>query len=165
MCKEICSLLLSRPSRGAWIEIILAANTQIEAASRPSRGAWIEIYLISEQSNRQRRSRPSRGAWIEIKNIVGAAAPTIRRAPRGARGLKCPPRYYDKLFDGRAPRGARGLKYQVLYRAWLYYCRAPRGARGLKFCLIAGSVRIRMSRPSRGAWIEMILRLRRVWLC
>ena len=33
------------------------------------------------------------------------------RTPRGVRGLKCPPKYFDKLFDlGRTPRGVRGLK-------------------------------------------------------
>ena len=33
----------SRPTRGAWIEIILCSKNQHAAESRPTRGAWIEI--------------------------------------------------------------------------------------------------------------------------
>ena len=44
MCEEICSLLLSRPSRGAWIEIIKDVQEFVKSReSRPSRGAWIEM--------------------------------------------------------------------------------------------------------------------------
>ena len=43
MCKEICSLLLSRPSRGAWIEIEFQGIMPVRGKSRPSRGAWIEM--------------------------------------------------------------------------------------------------------------------------
>ena len=35
--------------------------------------------------------------------------------------------------------------------------RAPRGARGLKFLLSVGVSAMLWSRPSRGAWIEMLL--------
>ena len=34
---------LSRPTRGAWIEIILSFVVGGAASSRPTRGAWIEI--------------------------------------------------------------------------------------------------------------------------
>ena len=45
MCKEICSLLLSRPARGAWIEIPKEYQDHLcRGASRPARGAWIEIW-------------------------------------------------------------------------------------------------------------------------
>ena len=66
MCKEICSLLLSRPSRGAWIEIA----TDID-------GSRIAV-----------TSRPSRGAWIEIPTCCRTVLASRGRAPRGARGLK-----------------------------------------------------------------------------
>ena len=35
-------------------------------------------------------------------------------------------------------------------------CRAPRGARGLKFGGTVSSGHIDLSRPARGAWIEII---------
>ena len=39
---------MSRPSRGAWIEILTAMREDSEnCASRPSRGAWIEILSAS----------------------------------------------------------------------------------------------------------------------
>ena len=43
MCKAICSLLLSRPAWGAWIEIKNEVAESAEAESRPAWGAWIEI--------------------------------------------------------------------------------------------------------------------------
>ena len=44
MCNIICILLLSRPARGAWIEITsLMAASSATSRSRPARGAWIEI--------------------------------------------------------------------------------------------------------------------------
>ena len=44
MCIVICTLLLSRPARGAWVEInkgLIYSNMGI--GSRPARGAWVEI--------------------------------------------------------------------------------------------------------------------------
>ena len=51
MCEEICSLLLSRPSRGAWIEIKRWAYYTHAHRSRPSRGAWIEILFFGMDRN------------------------------------------------------------------------------------------------------------------
>ncbi len=45
MCKEICTFLLSHPSRGAWIEIGMCSLNGAALVSHPSRGAWIEIPL------------------------------------------------------------------------------------------------------------------------
>ena len=62
-------------------------NTQMQL-SRPTRGAWIEIpTLIFALSSA--RSRPTRGAWIEISIILDIKDKNIGRAPHGARGLKC----------------------------------------------------------------------------
>ena len=36
-------MISSRPSRGAWIEIMMTGSTAESVLSRPSRGAWIEI--------------------------------------------------------------------------------------------------------------------------
>ena len=38
-------VLLSPPSRGAWIEILCSAMRTLCFESPPSRGAWIEITL------------------------------------------------------------------------------------------------------------------------
>ena len=57
-------------------------------------------------------SRPVWGAWIEMRGICTSSTMRKRRAPYGARGLKC-----SQVPDGtppakrRAPYGARGLKY------------------------------------------------------
>ena len=60
-------------------------------------------------------------------------------------------------FCCRAPRGARGLKFLIDEIGVLHSSRAPRGARGLKCeLLLMNSVKL-LSRPSRGAWIEIKL--------
>ena len=57
----------------------------------------------------------------------------------------------------RAPQGARGLKYFTLDAAASHENRrAPQGARGLKCLAIPATSKGLMSRPARGAWIEMI---------
>ena len=57
---------VSRPVRGAWIEIAPTAAAAAAAASRPVRGAWIEMYW-SHLRLRFVMSRPVRGAWIEMQ--------------------------------------------------------------------------------------------------
>ena len=74
-----------------------------------------------------------------MKFPAGARCVTIRRcrAPHGARGLKLEwERRAIREFFGRAPHGARGLKLDAKER---YDLRA-------------------LSRPARGAWIEIISR-------
>ena len=81
---------------------------------------------------------------------------TLRRAPHGARGLKCfvygaccfdfgprPARgawieipmtqRATRAWAGRAPHGARGLKLWVLLTQLVLMRRAPHVARGLKY--------------------------------
>ena len=56
----------SPPSRGAWIEMIIAHHpARYAPPSPPSRGAWIEMAICDSTGNSQ-LSPPSRGAWIEI---------------------------------------------------------------------------------------------------
>ena len=43
MCIVICTLLLSRPARGAWVEIIALGKLFVSVQSRPARGAWVEM--------------------------------------------------------------------------------------------------------------------------
>ena len=61
--------------------------------------------------------------------------------------------------SGRAPHGARGLKYHGPAGLVGGEGRAPHGARGLKFLLLGMLLISIMSRPARGAWIEMRTRL------
>ena len=56
----------SPPSRGAWIEILLAQLKLVVTASPPSRGAWIEIPDPFLPKTKISLSPPSRGAWIEM---------------------------------------------------------------------------------------------------
>ena len=54
MCKEICSLLLSRPSRGAWIEIDVNSDTLKNSKRRAPRGArGLKYKLINTKTNEQ----------------------------------------------------------------------------------------------------------------
>ena len=78
---------MSRPTRGAWIEITRSRKASKMSGSRPTRGAWIEIVSLRDRTDTQ-LSRPTRGAWIEISVIVELVMSWFGRAPHGARGLK-----------------------------------------------------------------------------
>ena len=101
-------MVLSLPSRGAWIEILLNAVASLTARSLPSRGAWIEISFFKQYirlsvvaplaGSVDRNfhdqafdslfvpSLPSRGAWIEMIWTRWGALMLICRSPRGERG-------------------------------------------------------------------------------
>ena len=50
MCIVICTLLLSRPARGAWVEIFVVAPIFVSClVSRPARGAWVEILVTADK--------------------------------------------------------------------------------------------------------------------
>ena len=102
---------------------------------RAPHGARGLKYRLPEACYLRVASRPARGAWIEICISVGRVGDSVGRAPHGARGLKffqCHPMELKRL------------------------CRAPHGARGLKWRYSAGLHPDRLSRPARGAWIEML---------
>ena len=102
------------------------------------------------------KSRPVRGAWIEIRASARLIARTEGRAPYGARGLKCLLRSFFSALLRRAPYGARGLKLSSLgFPSLVYMRRAPYGARGLKLLAQIGQPVTVVSRPVRGAWIEI----------
>ena len=107
MCIVICTLLLSRPARGAWVEILILIDeigvlhcrapqgarglkynnikTKVNAAkSRPARGAWVEIFLPAGCGICTERSRPARGAWVEIQ-LAHDVTPVSSVAPRKGR--------------------------------------------------------------------------------
>ena len=128
-------------------------------------------------------SRPAWGAWIEMAPKLEIVRHSVRRAPHGARGLKCHSgRPVEAVKARRAPHGARGLKYSwsaISHRAarraphgarglkyinsfnvtGKYNGRAPHGARGLKYGLCQPLAVLRGSRPAWGAWIEMLSRI------
>ena len=56
--------------------------------SHPSRGAWIEIGYPIINNLWAIKSHPSRGAWIEIHRASESGKPSEGRTPRGVRGLK-----------------------------------------------------------------------------
>ena len=146
--------------------------------SRPARGAWIEM-RTARRGARQTTSRPARGAWIEIRGKRPCYCCRAGRAPQGARGLKySAPPINAASVSRRAPQGARGLKsvsiegVKELYEsrpargAWIEILpsfkrfivstgRAPQGARGLKSKMRVYQIVPLKSRPARGAWIEM----------
>ena len=134
MYKVLCAFLLSRPVRGAWIEIAsspsVVANALTSRApygarglkyrlggfgvkakeSRPVRGAWIEIN-IEFLTHANPESRPVRGAWIEICLAgSGGRAGQRSRPVRGA-WIEIVTLVENRIIEiGRAPYGARGLK-------------------------------------------------------
>ena len=165
---------MSRPVRGARIEIVRTPAVGRRRASRPVRGARIEIPL-SCGCGSCGKSRPARGARIEIPVEDHGHWLITCRAPQGARGLKCG-RCHRLSGRGarRAPQGARGLKCRWARRpslcrrsrpargarieihmgkqyTRLYGCRAPQGARGLKWMLGVDLYLSRTRRAPQGA--------------
>ena len=89
MCIVICTLLLSRPARGAWVEILILIDEIGVLHCRAPQGArglksyWFWLfpsnfcrapqgarglkYFLWESGSPLSQSRPARGAWVEIK--------------------------------------------------------------------------------------------------
>ena len=178
MCIVICTLLLSRPARGAWVEIRRFWAAQRIAPSRAPQGARGLKYYHRHRSAVWRRRAPQGARGLKL-HLDKTAQLVRRRAPQGARGLKYDERAEAEEVLGRAPQGARGLKYEVdranlvvleksrpARGAWVEIislaqravplpCRAPQGARGLKSWLTYELTTGSWSRPARGAWVEI----------
>ena len=120
---------VSRPARGAWVEIppyLLHAPTY---QSRPARGAWVEIAIFASFAAIS-WSRPARGAWVEISFTSVILSVPQCRAPQGARGLKSSRGLAGTLaLVRRAPQGARGLKCDSVYAQYMWAIVAPRKGR------------------------------------
>ena len=107
MSALILIALLSRPARGAWVEIHYGAyvpyilrgrapqgarglkcdgfvSQEEDLPSRPARGAWVEIFVQSF-SFLSDLSRPARGAWVEISPLGLPESRTRAVAPRKGR--------------------------------------------------------------------------------
>ena len=64
-----------------------------------------------------------------------------------------------RRFACRTPHGVRGLKYGIIAQFGLVHRRTPHGVRGLKLGR-PGWRRIEdESHPTRGAWIEIVVKL------
>ena len=130
---DVCWILPSLPSRGAWIEIPDIRCTAVSRVSLPSRGAWIEI-RCADRRGRTQRSLPSRGAWIEI----------------GRRLLAC-------ARGGVAPLAGSVDRNRPFLEIYSFVAVAPLAGsvdRNRAYCLIWNEWF--RSLPSRGAWIEII---------
>ena len=178
MCIVICTLLLSRPARGAWVEIRAEARQIASRRCRAPQGArglkCITVRLNSFSS----LSRAPQGARGLKFNPCNSSNEGKGRAPQGARGLKYVNRHtitteilsrpargawVEIMFGSslassasrRAPQGARGLKYCVHRLSRVFPGRAPQGARGLKSAYTVQNPYCCKSRPARGAWVEI----------
>ena len=142
-----------------YLLLLLRKTAQENCAvllSRPIRGAWIEIAPRWPSSQAQAQSRPIRGAWIEIRDAAHAAAHVYSRAPYGARGLKYEAEYRgDSCETGRAPYGARGLKCAALDFALLSLKSRPIRGAWIEIPSPQAGRQGASSRPIRGAWIEI----------
>ena len=76
--------LMSLPTRGAWIEMLLwGAAFEAHRPSLPTRGAWIEIgYGLG--LNVALLSLPTRGAWIEMCSCYVTVSSAKSLPTRGA---------------------------------------------------------------------------------
>mgnify|MGYP001629327082 CR=1 FL=1 len=102
---------LSRPARGAWVEMFLGCSYCQTLQGRAPQGArglkFVKIVFALARPGRAPQgarglkflcpahrspdtspSRPARGAWVEIRDDTRGFALRCRRAPQGARGLK-----------------------------------------------------------------------------
>ena len=150
MCIVICTLLLSRPARGAWVEIEIHRIAHLARQRRAPQGARGLKSLLSMPTETNYLSRPARGAWVEIMMPPVPSRYGKSRAPQGARGLKSVSEHRPDDSPGRAPQGARGLKFLGGFDGVLPDGRAPQGARGLK-SVPRGHYGRRLRRAPQGA--------------
>ena len=156
MCIVICTLLLSRPARGAWVEIQKMSSRYLVVSSRPARGAWVEIRKGLYGRSRLHGRAPQGARGLKFRVLQRLVIDTASRPARGA-WVEMEIRFLSNaLKRRRAPQGARGLKYKLINTKADKESRAPQGARGLK-CLRPWILIKRFaSRPARGAWVEII---------
>ena len=114
-CPKIVSgiiIVLSLPTRGAWIEICSSAIFLRACSSRSPHGErglkscypscigsprrsphgerGLKCSELASALERIEESLPTRGAWIEIPSVASGNASKISRSPHGERGLKFP---------------------------------------------------------------------------
>ena len=127
---------LSRPARGAWIEIRKRSTTTATSGSRAPQGAHGLKGMACMAAGCYPLPRPARGAWIEITVTVTTRDFGAGRAPQGARGLK---------YGGNPGRLLRAPQSRPARGAWIEMSAAYRP-----------NLSCTPSRPARGAWIEIL---------
>ena len=151
----------SPPSRAAWIEIIRAAVKDLKSYRRRLHGRRGLKSLQAQWAKSLRQSPPSRAAWIEM--LIALRLPQVldRRRLHGRRGLKSS--LWCKCFRCTCRRlhGRRGLKFGRKGYLQRILSRRLHGRRGLKCQRVPCMLQRPRSPPSRAAWIEITLRLRR----
>ena len=153
--------------RDCWIVLL----------SRPARALWIEIVQDSRWIARKMRRGPRGPCGLKYKASYQKIRPR-GRGPRGPCGLKCKMRYINHAISCRGPRGPCGLKFvrlevilwMVMSRParalWIEMVKAlkalarlisrgPRGPCGLKFESEIITTPYSRSRPARALWIEI----------
>ena len=84
MCIVICTLLLSRPARGAWVEMEAGGRKNAQTLGRAPQGARGLKSLLYMIDDVEKWSRPARGAWVEIF-VMSSGFNIIAVAPRKGR--------------------------------------------------------------------------------
>ena len=75
--------------------------------SRPARGEWIEISIAAMRLSKPSKSRPARGEWIEIGGSVRNSPSLFSLAPHGASGLKLSEALFLFYRNNVSPRTGR----------------------------------------------------------
>ena len=75
---------MSRPARGAWVEIATTLPTAATEGGRAPQGARGLKLLRHAEPEDAGRSRPARGAWVEIAAPATHAEFELSRPARGA---------------------------------------------------------------------------------
>ena len=96
-------LIVSHPSRGAWIEILTAADVEPVRHGRTPHGVRGLKYYGSPGGYCRSQSHPSRGAWIEMDMSVMPENAQLGRTPHGVRGLKLVEHRPESTEFGVAP--------------------------------------------------------------
>ena len=102
------------------------------------------------------QSLPTRGAWIEIFPRPRLNLERFCRSPHGERGLKCDLVDINLQSSGRSPHGERGLKSQTEYTVPRLKLSLPTRGAWIEIASIFDGKDVKSSLPTRGAWIEIL---------
>ena len=81
-------LVMSRPARGGWIEILVSYTADVTLESPAPHGAGGLKFYCRTRPQACESSRPARGGWIEIEVNKTSFRRNYGPAPHGAGGLK-----------------------------------------------------------------------------
>ena len=123
--------------------------------SLPTRGVWIEI-VIFQAEWQEIKSLPTRGVWIEILKILSFFCENPVSLPTRECGLKLVAVIRDReRCTSHSPHGECGLKSQEDRRIFPVRRHSPHGECGLKLEKLDALDIETGSLPTRGVWIEI----------